>query len=121
MFINPAFATEAAATTADVSPMNAVVSQFILITVLVLLFYVLLILPQKKRFKEHKAMLDGLNKGDKIVTAGGLVGKIDTINADDDEILIDLGNGTKVTALRSTIHKKVDREAANDKGDKEKK
>jgi preprotein translocase subunit YajC len=39
-------------------------------------FYFLLIRPQVKRQKEHKAMVDALNKGDEVLTAGGLIGKI---------------------------------------------
>ncbi|MGQ0527604.1 MAG: preprotein translocase subunit YajC [Alphaproteobacteria bacterium] len=76
-----------------------------MVLVLVVLFYVLLIMPQQRRFKEHRKMLSGLQKGDPVVTGGGLVGKIDTI-VNDDEMIVDLGNGMKVTALRSTIHAK---------------
>jgi preprotein translocase subunit YajC len=78
-----------------------------LVLVLVVLFYVLMILPQQRRFKEHSAMLSQLKKGDKVVTGGGFIGKIDKI-VNDEEVLIDLGNGLKVTALRSTIHAKND-------------
>jgi preprotein translocase subunit YajC len=77
-----------------------------LVGVLVLMFYVLLIRPQQKRFQEHSQMLQGLKKGDKVITGGGLVGKIDFIEEGKDEVVIDLGNGLKVTALRSTIHGK---------------
>jgi preprotein translocase subunit YajC len=72
-----------------------------------LAFYLLLILPQQRRFKEHKTMLDSLKKGDKVITAGGLVGKVDKL-IDDIEVLVDLGNGVKVTALRSTIQTRMD-------------
>jgi len=81
-----------------------------LIVLLVVMFYVLLIMPQQRRFKEHKAMLDSLQKGDKVVTAGGLVGKVDKIKEGEDEVVVDLGNGVKVSALRSTIQSKVDKE-----------
>jgi preprotein translocase subunit YajC len=43
-------------------------------------FYFLLIRPQVKRQKEHKAMADALKKGDEVITAGGIVGKITEIN-----------------------------------------
>lgn len=85
-----------------------------LVLVLVVLFYVLLIAPQQRRFKEHSQMLSGLKKGDKVVTGGGLIGKIEKI-ADDGEVVVDLGNGTKVTALLSTLQGKNDAEKpAND-------
>jgi preprotein translocase subunit YajC len=73
-----------------------------LILLLVVMFYVLLILPQQRRFKEHGAMLSGLKKGDKVVTGGGFVGTIENI-LNDSEVLIDLGGGVKVTALRSSL------------------
>lgn len=81
-----------------------------MIVLLVIMFYFLLIRPQQKRFKEHKEMIDALKPGDKIVTAGGLVGKIDKL-VDKDEVLIDLGNGVKVTALRATIQTRADKPA----------
>lgn len=48
----------------------------IMMVVLFVVFYFLLIRPQTKRQKEHKAMVDALNKGDEVITAGGMVGKI---------------------------------------------
>ncbi len=108
------------------SAMEAFLMNIGLVLVLVVLFYFLLILPQQKRFKEHSAMLSGLQKGDKIVTGGGIVGVIDKI-VDEEEVIIDLGNGIKVTALRSTIHGKNDallkKKPANDQknADKNKK
>lgn len=79
-----------------------------LVLVLVVMFYILLIRPQQKRFKEHGNMLSALKKGDKIVTGGGLVGTIEKITDGSDEVVIDLGNAMKVTALRSTISAKDD-------------
>ena len=78
-----------------------------MIVLLVVMFYFLLIRPQQKRFKEHKAMVDGLNVGDRVVTAGGLIGKIDTLTSNE-EVVVDLGNGVKVTSLRSMIQAKTD-------------
>lgn len=128
MLINKAFASDVAAGAADaantaaaqVSPMGAVGSQFLLIIAMVALFYVLLIMPQKKRFKEHKAMLDGLKKGDKVITAGGLLGTIEKIDDGSDEVVLDMGHGTKVTALRSTIHQKHDKKSDTVKKDDKK-
>ncbi|PCI56945.1 MAG: preprotein translocase subunit YajC [Alphaproteobacteria bacterium] len=89
------------------TPMEAFLWNMGPIVLLVILFYVLLIMPQQRRFKEHSDMLSDLKKGDRVVTGGGLVGKIDTL-IDDKEVLIDLGNGTKVTALRSMIQGKTE-------------
>lgn len=96
-------AAEATAMSPDApTPFEAFMWNMGLILVLVVMFYVLLILPQQRRFKEHGQMLSQLKKGDKIVTGGGFVGTIDKI-VDDHEVLVDLGNGVKVTALRSSL------------------
>lgn len=116
MFISKAFAQEMVAKAADTtiivgeapSAANAFAWNIGLILVLVVMFYVLLIRPQQKRFKEHKTMLDGLKKGDKVVTSGGLVGKVDKLK-NDEEVIIDLGGSVKVTALRHTIQTKMDK------------
>jgi preprotein translocase subunit YajC len=88
-----------------------------MVVLLMVLFYFLLIKPQQRRFREHSQMLSGLKKGDRVITGGGLIGTIDKIG-DSDEAVIDLGNGLKVTALRSTIQSKDDprlrKKAAND-------
>lgn len=81
-----------------------------MIVLLVVMFYFLLIRPQQKRFKEHKEMLDALKVGDKVVTAGGLIGTLDKI-IDKDEVIVDLGSGVKVTSVRSMIQTKVDKTA----------
>ena len=92
-----------------------------LVVILVGLFYLLLILPQQRRFKEHSSMLSGLKKGDRVVTGGGLVGKIHK-ELNDSEVQVDLGNGVKVTALRSSLQGKaelVPSKSSNDSSDKE--
>ena len=73
-----------------------------MIGVMIALFYVLMIRPQQKRFKEHSAMLDGLKKGDKVVTTGGLIGKIEKIKEGDGQITVNLGD-MKVIVLRSNL------------------
>lgn len=109
MLISMAYAQDAAVTAAPDGAAFAF-SNIGLILIMVLMFYFLLIRPQQKRFKEHKAMLDALQKGDRVVTAGGLVGTIDTLPAEgSDEVVVDLGNGLKVTALRHTIQAKADK------------
>ncbi|MGH1376449.1 MAG: preprotein translocase subunit YajC [Alphaproteobacteria bacterium] len=120
MLISQAYA--AAADTAELdlagapTPGEALFMNLGLVVLLVVLFYVLLIMPQQRRFKEHSSMLSELKKGDRIVTSGGLVGKIEKI-VDDSEVIIDLGNSVKVTALRSMIQGKTQlkpKAAAND-------
>jgi preprotein translocase subunit YajC len=72
---------------------------FILIFVIM---YFLIIRPQRTQLKKRNEMLAALRRGDTVVTGGGLVGKV-TKGVDDNEVEIDLGGGTKVTAVRSTI------------------
>lgn len=126
MLISKAYAQEVAIDTAGAaaqvaaeapSAANAFAWNMGLIAILVIMFYILLIRPQQKRFAEHKDMLGGLKKGDKVVTAGGLVGKVDKL-AGDNEVLVDLGNGVKVTALLNTIQNKVDKTPAKAAQDK---
>jgi preprotein translocase subunit YajC len=88
-----AYADEAAATT-DAATGGSVISSGV-INVLMLVFiialmYFMLIRPQKKREKETKAMLDALKVGDKIVTIGGICGKVAKIK--DDFVIIETGN-----------------------------
>jgi len=110
MLISKAFAddmTGAAQVAGEVAPGDALMSTIGLPLLVLVLFYFLLILPQQRRFKQHNSMLEGLKKGDKVVTGGGLVGKIDKV-IDEKEVVVDLGNGLKVTALRSTIQGMAD-------------
>lgn len=121
LFISKAFAAseediQLEALAAAPSTSDAIITQIGMILLLVLLFYVLLILPQQRRFKEHSKMLDKLRKGDKVITGGGLIGRVEKV-VNDKEVMIDLGSGLKVTALRSTIQGTADpylKAAAND-------
>lgn len=94
------------------NPASAFAWNMGLIAVLVLMFYFLLIRPQQKRFKEHQEMVDSLKKGDKVVTAGGLVGKIHKITKGKDEVDIDLGDVT-VTVMRSSLQAKTEADTVN--------
>ena len=66
-----------------------------------LVFYFLLIRPQQKKAKDHKQMLSGLKKGDAVITAGGMFGRI--VEVDGDIMTVDLGE-TKVTMSRSYLN-----------------
>lgn len=66
-----------------------------------LIFWFLILRPQMKQQKEHKAKLGGLKKGDEVLTGGGLIGKI--VRVDENYADIELAPGLKVKALKSTI------------------
>ncbi|MBE5073451.1 preprotein translocase subunit YajC [Erythrobacteraceae bacterium E2-1 Yellow Sea] len=68
---------------------------------MVVIFWFLIIRPQMKRQKEHQAKISGLKKGDQVVTAGGLVGKVAKV--DEHYAEIDLAQGVRVKAVKSTI------------------
>ena len=74
MFISPAFAQAAPA-----GGSGPGYEQFIIIIGMFALLYFLMIRPQMKRAKEHKQMTEALQKGDEVVTAGGMLGKITQI------------------------------------------
>ena len=66
--------------------------QFVPLLAMLAIFYFLLIRPQQKRAKQHKTMLEGLKKGDQVLTTGGLVGRI--VDMDGDVLSLDLGSTT---------------------------
>ena len=86
---------------------NLMGMNLLMILTLVILFYVLLVMPQQKRFKKHKEMVDTLKKGDRVLTAAGFIGTVDKVDSIKGEVVLDLGGGTKVTALRTSIQNKM--------------
>lgn len=100
MFIAPAFAQNAAAPAGgtDGGSLIMLIAQFVLIGAV---FYFLLIRPQQRRMKAHKAKIEAVKKGDQVVTGGGLVGKV--VRVDDIYVDVELGQGVKVKAVKSTL------------------
>lgn len=76
--------------------------QFIPLILIFVIMYFLLIRPQQKKLKEHKAMIGALRRGDQVVTQGGLIGKVSKVK-DDSEIEVELAEGIKVRVVRATI------------------
>jgi len=77
-------------------------AQFVPLILIFVIMYFLLIRPQQKKLKEHKAMVEALRRGDQVVTQGGLIGKVSKVK-DDSEIEVELAEGVKVRVVRSTI------------------
>lgn len=65
------------------------------------IFYFLLIRPQQKKAKEHKILLDGLKKGDAVITAGGVHGKI--VSVDDALVSLEIATGVVIKIAKSYI------------------
>jgi preprotein translocase subunit YajC len=95
--ISPAYA-EAAAGPGGMDP-----SMFNLIFLVGfgLIFYMFMWRPQSKRAKEHKALLGGLAKGDEVITAGGLIGKVVRLN--DDYIVLSVNDTTELTFQKTHV------------------
>jgi preprotein translocase subunit YajC len=55
---------------------------FLPLVLIFVIFYFLMIRPQQKKAKEHKAMLDSLKKGDRVITSGGIYGLIEEVRSD---------------------------------------
>jgi preprotein translocase subunit YajC len=99
--------------------------QFLPLVLIFVVFYFLLIRPQQTKQKQHKAMLEALRRGDRVVTGGGILATVVRV-VNPDEVELDLAPNVRVKVLRSTITSvlaKPDpaaaREAAKDK-DREK-
>ena len=78
------------------------ISQFIPLILIFIIFYFFLIRPQQKRVKDHKTMVEGLKRGDEVITSGGIIGTVERV-MEDDRIEVLIGESTKVQIIRSTI------------------
>jgi preprotein translocase subunit YajC len=110
MFISPAYAQAAGGGFGGMESLLPLVLIFVV-------FYFLLIRPQQKKQKEHKAMLEALHRGDRIVTSGGIIGTITKVHSDT-ELIVEIAEGVKVRVARGMIadvlSKTEGRDATND-------
>lgn len=79
----------------------SVIGQVIFFAGFILIFYLLIWRPQSKRAKEHKALMSGLNKGDEIVTSGGVAGKITKVS--DDFIVVEIADNVEVKVQKVAV------------------
>jgi preprotein translocase subunit YajC len=100
VLISTAFAQTAPAAGAGGDVMSSLSGMLPLILMFVVLYFVM-IRPQMKRQKEHKAMIDAIAKGDEIATAGGLLGKVTQLDAG--ILTIEIANGVEVQLQRHAI------------------
>jgi preprotein translocase subunit YajC len=94
--ITPAYAQSAPA-----SPFGGDLMAFLPMVAIFVVFYFLLIRPQQKKAKEAKAMLDALQKGDEVVTAGGILGRISKLG--DQYVNVEIAAGTEITVQRGAV------------------
>ena len=81
--------------------MDAGIGQFIPLILIFVIFYFFLIRPQQKKVKQHKAMVETLKRGDKVVTSGGIVGTVERV-IDNEKVEVKISENVNVEILRST-------------------
>jgi preprotein translocase subunit YajC len=81
--------------------MDAGIGQFIPLILIFVIFYFFLIRPQQKKVKEHKLMVEGLKRGDKVITTGGIVGSVERI-IDNEKVEVNISENVNVEIVRSS-------------------
>lgn len=113
MFISTAYAQSAPAPAAGGDP----IAMFLPLILIFVVFYFLMIRPQNKRMKEHRAMLEAVRRGDRVVTGGGIIGKVAKV-MDNGEVEVEIARDVRVKVLRSTIQTVLDKTQPAGSGDK---
>ena len=101
MFISSAFAQTAPAAAAAGGDMQSTLMSMLPLLLMFAVLYFVMIRPQMKKQKEHRAMIDALAKGDEVVTAGGLLGKVSKLG--DSHIGVEIASGVEVQLQRSAV------------------
>lgn len=109
-FISEAMADAGAATTQSADPL----ASLILPIGLVVLFYFFLIRPQSKRQKEHKKLVNDLQKGEEILTSGGILGKVTNIK--DDFITLEIAKDVSLKIQKSAVQTIMPKGTIKDQG-----
>ncbi|MEK9741832.1 MAG: preprotein translocase subunit YajC [Pelagibacteraceae bacterium] len=78
------------------------IGQFIPLILIFVIFYFLLIRPQQKKVREHKAMIDAVGRGDTVVTGGGLIGKVVRV-LEDDKAEVEIADNVTIKIIKSSI------------------
>lgn len=90
----------------DANPLVVMMPLFLI----VLIFYFLMIRPQAKRQKAQRAMLENLQKGDDVIAAGGIKGKISGIKEKENMIILKIDNDVKIEILKSSVSTVLNKE-----------
>tara|TARA_B100000965_G_C19175535_1_gene576558 strand:+ start:91 stop:375 length:285 start_codon:yes stop_codon:yes gene_type:complete len=81
--------------------MDAGIGQFIPLILIFVIFYFFLIRPQQKKVKDHKAMVEALKRGDKVVTSGGIIGTVERV-IDNEKVEVQIAENVNVEIIRAT-------------------
>lgn len=95
------FISDAMAETAQQAQQQPSLAGFLPLIIIFVIFYFLMIRPQSKRMKDHKAMVAALSKGDEIVTNGGMLGKITEVG--DSFLTVEVSNGVALKIQRDMV------------------
>jgi preprotein translocase subunit YajC len=98
MFISEAWAQAAGAPADGLTGLMSTVAPFILIFIVM---WFLLIRPQQKKQKEHRAMVAALKRGDRVVTNGGIYGQVSHVA--DDHLMVEIADGVKIKIMRDAV------------------
>jgi len=80
---------------------GSMISTLLMFGLIIVIFYFMIIRPQSKRQKERQKMLEAMKKGDKVVTSGGIHGKI--IAMEDKTVLVEIADNVKVKVEKSAV------------------
>ena len=80
---------------------NSGIGQFIPLILIFVIFYFFLIRPQQKKVKEHKLMVEGLKRGDKVITTGGIIGSVERV-IDNEKVEVKISENVSVEIIRAS-------------------
>jgi len=100
VFISSAFAQTAPAAAAEGGLQSSLLSMLPIVLMFVVLYFIM-IRPQMKKQKEHRAMVEALAKGDEVVTAGGILGRVSSLG--ENFIGVELASGVEVQLQRQAV------------------
>lgn len=101
MFISSAFAQTAPAAAAGGGDMLSSLTGMLPLVLMFVVLYFVMIRPQMRKQKEHRAMIEALAKGDEVATAGGLLGKVSRLG--EGYLTLEIAPGTEVQIQRSAV------------------
>lgn len=99
MLVSPAYAQAAAAPGAG----GDIFMSLLPLLMIFVVFYFLLIRPQQTKMKQHRAMIEGLKKGDQIVTGGGIIGRVVRVEPGDGTLSVEIAPNVQVKVARHTV------------------
>ncbi|HEX8570923.1 MAG TPA: preprotein translocase subunit YajC [Caulobacteraceae bacterium] len=101
MFASEAFAQTAPGAATGAGGPQDLLLQFLPLVALMVLFYFLLIRPQQRRAKQHRAMIEAVKRGDTVVLSSGVIGKVTRV--DETEVQVEIATGTNVRVMKGMI------------------